>query len=260
MPPVYQIWWLECDYTHYKIWKPFGDYVNKHFDLLERGRVEDIYNYPLYDYETEGKWHCPIYITIKFFDIMIPEGLFQGIQWHMWLYYFPHFVDKIIRNIILIPNVDFDREWPTPYHYLLYTIVSVMCDWIEATKGIPIDQPNIVLSNTRIDHENGNIPKSTIIALGQIVYSIIKTRNIDLKFKTYICSSICYTIKRLNEDDKTKHFASLLIKAMVVGGYENRTKSKEHLIELMDCFKNMDHMLQYYTKDFEKAVSAEILK
>jgi hypothetical protein len=111
------------------IYKPFGDYGLRKLAGLRSEPAADRYNSPLGFYAERDKWACPLYAVIRFFDIMVLEALHQDIQWHMWLYYYPHFVKDILFNLAPHDSVELEREWPTPYHYLLYEIISNLCTW-----------------------------------------------------------------------------------------------------------------------------------
>jgi hypothetical protein len=151
------------------VWKPFGDFALEYLDEQFRRKDTDPYNMALGTYYEDGRWECPLRITIWFFEAMVLEALYQGITWHLWLYYFPPIVERILRN--LAPDhraVELWREWPTPYHCLLYSIFDTLGGWIEAAADLPPEQENIVLENELIDHENDNIPKSAIIALQRL--------------------------------------------------------------------------------------------
>ncbi|HET6840745.1 MAG TPA: hypothetical protein VFK06_03540 [Candidatus Angelobacter sp.] len=73
-----------------RAYKSIGDFMEFHLDELARDRENDPYNQAMMgDYRDSGAWNSPIYAGCRFFDIMVKEALFQGIKWHMWLYYMP---------------------------------------------------------------------------------------------------------------------------------------------------------------------------
>ncbi len=242
------------------IWKPFGDYAINHLDILARDSDNDNYNGPLGNYDGDNKWSCPVHTSIQFFKIMIPEALFQGVQWHMWLYYLPHITSKIIRNLSPKPNVDLDREWPTPYHCLLYEIVAALDDWISAVENVSINQSNIVLKNERIDHENGNIPKSAILAMGQVFYDVIETDSLDIKFKSYLLGIALRTMHKLTIVDKTRPFGNLLKRSIIKGGNQFGSNRKSFQIKLNDALQNIDIVTRFGFNEFEQDLKIELSK
>jgi hypothetical protein len=45
---------------------------------------------------------------------MVTAAEYQGIQWHMWLYYFPHFIEGLVKIYDTSDeNIDLSDEWPT---------------------------------------------------------------------------------------------------------------------------------------------------
>jgi len=169
------------------VWKPFGDYSLSCIDSQARNPDKNQYNQDMGDYYENGKWKCPLFITIRFFDIMVSEALYQNIQWHMWLYYFPIIVERIERNYSPQgPLVKEISEWPIKYSYLLYQVVSTLCSWVRALRDIPSSQDNVILKSQDTENENGNIPKSTILALCRCFRFILNSGNISTEFKNYL--------------------------------------------------------------------------
>jgi hypothetical protein len=144
-----------------------------HLDELARDHTNDPYNRAAEDFHDVGSWHSPIFIGTRLFDIMVKEALFQGMQWHMWLYYMPLIVKRIVRNYRLgDPLADETDEFPLQYSLLLYEIFSCLTDWVSAVENVPAGQPNVVLKSTAPEHENDNIPKSSILALANCAYYV----------------------------------------------------------------------------------------
>lgn len=200
------------------IYKPFGDSFLEYLDELHLSNKTDKYNQPILNYFEEDRWDCPLHTIIRFFEIMVIEALYQNIEWHMWLYYFPSFVTKILRNLDPDPTVDLSREWPTPYHYLLYELLSVLRNFVRAIEEIPVDQENIVLDNERVDHENDNIPKSAILAIGLIVKDIIMTDKLEDRFKSYLIKTVLRLLSELNTKEKLP-YRRVLEKSILSGGF-----------------------------------------
>lgn len=239
------------------IYKPFGDFGIYYLDSLVKDPSNDTYNDPLENYHEEDRWRCPLHATLRFFDIMIPEALFQRIEWHMNLYYFSHFADRIVRNLAPKSKVDLNRECPTPYHYLLYDIVSTLTHWVTAVKGVPPDQPNVVLDNDRVDYENGNIPKSAILALGQVLHSVMESNSLDTRFKAYLLGIALRSLRDLAIEAKTKPFSVVLQKSILQGGYACRSNNQSYRSELCIVFMSLDTFLRLELKEFEKELTEQ---
>jgi hypothetical protein len=201
------------------VWKPIGDEV-LHF-LEERSVFpeEDSYNYSINDFggtdpEIE---QSPVHLGIQFFDIMVTRALDQGVEWHMWLYYFPHFVKKIIQNYKPHSRVDLSREYPTRYSKFLYDIIDVYHGWIKAAKDlVPKKQSNVVLANTNAVHENNNIPKSSIIALGLSLEDILFAENLSERYKRYLMDIVFEFYFELRKDVITEEYGKVYF-AMLKG-------------------------------------------
>ncbi|MAF15291.1 MAG: hypothetical protein CMG93_04860 [Marinomonas sp.] len=224
-------------------YKPVGEFVIAHLDALYSRSAPDPYNEPMGDFHENGQWDSELLVGIRFFDIMITSALYQNIQWHMWLYYFPHFVDRILRN--LAPNeklVDPYAEWPTKYHYALYEITSCLCKWIEAVDRIPLEQDNVVLKSTLANHENGNIPKSSMLALGQIVKQILVSDVVADRFKKYITDMVYRRYFELRKVDATKPYAEALINCIRCGGFSMGQTSPDYTQYLLDAFDDFDRI------------------
>lgn len=227
----------------YGVYKPTGEFVVAHLDHLYSRSLPDPYNEPMGDFHEEGRWDSELLVGIRFFDIMITSALYQNIQWHMWLYYFPHFVERIIRN--LDPNdklVDPSDEWPTKYHYALYEITSCLCKWIAAVDHIPLDQENVVLETTSANHENGNIPKSSMLALGQIVKQILVSNAVSDRFKKYIADMVFRRYFELRKVAATRSYAEALMNSIQCGGFSMGKTSPEYAQYLLNAFEKFDRI------------------
>lgn len=224
-------------------WKGPGEFVIQKLDLLLRDKPNDPYNRTLDNYHDIGKYRCPIYVTIRFFDIMVLSALKQGITWHMWLYYFYFFTRGIVRNYKPFDELyDRNDEWPIKYSYLLYEIISCLRSWILAADGIPQNQENIILDTFEADHENNNIPKSSIICLGQCLGLIVKSPSIEDEFKYYILEIVFKIYLELQVSNNLKKYSEVLRKAMVhEGSYESRV-DREYVERLALAFKHFDRI------------------
>jgi len=117
----------------FRLYKPVGDFVERHLDELQRHPEQDFYNRMPGQFDDEERNRWPVYAAVRFFDIMITQALYQGIEWHMWLYYFPPFVERMLRNYQSDSGMfDPDAEFPLRYSKLLYEVFDVLRDWILA--------------------------------------------------------------------------------------------------------------------------------
>lgn len=198
------------------IYKPVGDFMLLSLDDLTYQPLNDPYNRASDDdFEKSGAWHTPLFAGVQFFDIMVKEALHQAMQWHMWLYYMPLVVERICRNYRLTdPLVDDQFDFPTRYAYILYRIFAVLRDWIRAVENYPQDQANVILKSTSTEHENGNIPKSSILALTQCLYFVLQSQYIEERTKRSLVDLVLSLYLDLLASGKFDDYAKVLIKAV----------------------------------------------
>ncbi len=253
----------DCENANkYGPYKPIGESVLTELNRLFQDRSADPYNRPMDDYRENSSWESKLFVGIRFFDIMVSSALYQNIQWHMWLYYYPHFVESIVRN--LNPDkslVDPYDEWPTRYHYLLYEMVSCLVKWIKAVEHLPADQDNIVMESSSVSHENGNIPKSSILALGQIVKIILDSDSISIRFNKYILDNIFPAYFELRRSENTEIYAEALMKSIRKGGMEMSDVPLEHSQRLLDIFDELDkvHYESRLCDDLRNSLNEDIV-
>lgn len=230
------------------VWKPVGEFVLTLLDEMEKASV-DKYNFRMDDYYEEGKWKCPIFTGIRFFDIMVKAALEQNIRWHMWLYYLDHFTKTICRNFNPDPRLsDESHEFPTKYSYLLYHIISTLVDWIRTVQDLPEDQANAKLESISLyKHENGNIVKCSIFCLGRCIKEIVITPEMPERFRRNRVDSAFRLFFDLRANPKTADYAKVLLEVLMYGGesepmrsLECETKYGYYLGFMISCLPNMD--------------------
>ena len=200
-----------------RVYKPVGDFILSHLNELARDPESDPYNQACGDFETIGAWHSPIFVGVRFFDIMVNEALFQGIFWHMWLYYMPPIVERIVRNYRVIDSpadADADAEFPIKYSSLLCQVFSCLCGWVTALEEVPPNQANVVLKSPRADHENGNIPKSSILALAECSYYVAVSKQIGRGLKRTLLNMVFGLYFELRSSGKFDGYATVLLTAI----------------------------------------------
>ncbi len=163
------------------VYRPIGDGV---IDMLneQQKKERDVYNEYQEGYVGERQtFDNSIFIGIRFFDIMLMESIYQKVDWHMWLYYYSYFVDKICKNYRIDEYSRQEAEFPNTYSYLLYEITSNLINWIELIEDDTAEVQQ-ELEHVDCSHENGNILKSSIICLMQCSHHILDTDAIPSQF------------------------------------------------------------------------------
>lgn len=226
------------------VWQPIGEQMIVELDCLHRSTDDDHYNGPLDDYHERGQWKCPLFVGIRFFDIMVSEAIDQNIQWHMWLYYFTHITDGICRNYRLDPQkVNPDAEFPTPYSFLLYEMISTLRNWILTVRELPAGQENAILGATSLNHENGNPIKSSILALGECLRTILITENVPPRLKRYLGSIVLNLYFDFVRCGSLAGYSEVLRNILVAGGlFERRDESSEYLGNIIHALISNDNV------------------
>jgi hypothetical protein len=219
------------------LYKPLGDYAIALLDQLARDR-NDPYCLAMNDFEEVGAFRSPLWAIIRFFDIMVSEALFQGIEWHMWLYYTPPIVERLARNYRLDDRlIDRDAEWPNRYSFLIYVAVTAMRGWIRCVESIDPTQPNVVLRSLRPDPENNNIPKSAILALCESVRLVLESEVISDRFKAYIVDIGFRLYFTLRSTESVSGYATVLKASIAQGGTYRRRDDKLYRAALIRAFE-----------------------
>lgn len=220
------------------VWYPLGEEVI--IELNERNILEnDDYNLDMGDFYDRGKYESRIYMTLLFFDIMVTKALQHNVYWHMWLSYFSRFTELMCRNISPNSNTyEPHAEWPTKYHYLLYEIIQYQCSWIRSIEDLPEDQENVVLESTNFIHENGNIPKSSIMSLVNTLYEIVTSDNLEGRFKDYMAQIVFRNYLELRRIENHSRYTNFFLSAILQGGWYERKNIVEYRGILLNCLQD----------------------
>lgn len=212
-----------------QIWRPIGEKMILVLSELRKRPEADDYNLPLEDYADTGRWESPLSMGILFFDLMVSEAIYKGIQWHMWLYYMTHVTDRICANFAPHASADPTREFPTKYSYVLYEISSVLRDWISIVDELPVDQPNSILRSTLPDNENGNPIKSSMIAFAQHVHSVLMCQRIPERFKSDLAEQAFNKYIDLLKLRRGPQYAEAFLNVLLLGGTYERKEDPTYL-------------------------------
>ncbi|GAA0195376.1 hypothetical protein QOZ96_000038 [Brevundimonas nasdae] len=207
-------------------------------------------------FQNEERWRDRTFVAIRYLDLMVGAAMRQGVHWHMWLFYTTH-LTKSLLELYVDPRKDeevFD-EWPTRNAYLLSSIFGALTDWIEAIDRLPADSPHLVLQSNRAVTQNGNIPKSAIIALGDCLRQVLLADAVSDRFKRNLSEIVFRCIAKLPRDGDKRGFRESLVASVLAGG---PMMQSDHLGELRGIFEREDHILRGRLKDFEEALDAAI--
>ena len=234
------------------VYKPIGDTTE---DILREqgGKDYDQYNGRQFsdsEYTGTHVFSDPLFVAIRFFDIMVREAFSQEMEWHMWLYYYESFTRLICDNYKLTEEADRTAEWPNDYSRLLYEMVRSMRDWLNLLEKMVLEDDGeltetsnsgdedykefIRLDNIDADRASGNLPKAAVICLMSCHKSIVLADEIPMQFKEYITEQIFTTGVELSqhEDDSLPDQYSQLILANLRENIEDRRTGAEYQSEL----------------------------
>ena len=222
-------------------WRPVGESFIERLDELAFDPEVDPYNRPMGSFDERDKWNDQLFASIRFFDIMVSKALLQDREWHMWLYYFPHFVERMVRNFCAdSPLVDKDSEWPTRYSYLLYEVISTLVAWLSMVQHLPVDQANVRLAGASGAQENGNIPKSAVFALSDCLRCILLADHLPSRFRGSIAGLAFSCLFELKLNGKTRCLSEVLVHRLCDRGYRTEERQSEFVHALAQYLSQQD--------------------
>lgn len=230
--------------TELGVYKAMGDSALAELDRLHFRAELDAYTLPLHDFRESARWRSPTFAALRMFDIMVLEGIRKRSIWHLWLFYLDSIAERMIRNYSPAdPRLDLSSEWPTPYHYLLYTTVSELSGWIRTVADYPELSPPLL--TRKVEHQNDNIPKSAILVLGSVVRAIVESPKFTADFKAYIVEIALRLVRDLRTRRRSRPYARVLLRSIVIGGLSGRYKdNSRYQGELKSAVRRTDTSLQ----------------
>lgn len=237
------------------VWKPIGEKIIFILSTNRDPKYIAFLNGPADSFRDQERWRDPTFVAIRFFDIMVAAAACQGIQWHMWLYYFPPILEELVKDYDATGgDVDLRDEWPTRGSYLIYAIFSALTGWIDIVDGeLPASSPHLTFQNLMATHENGNIPKTAALALGHCLQILIMSKNIGESFQVHIYNIIVGQIRQLQSEGVEGRMRQILINAVIGrGALGTETKYGAQLKKLL---QRIDHVHRGQLKDYIAALN-----
>lgn len=206
------------------------------------------------NWDDHGRWNDPLFVGIRFFDIMVRAAARDGVEWHMWLYYMTHMAESV-EKIYDEDEGDQDREFPTRAGVLLDDIVETVRDWISIANRVSEGSPHRIPQDDRVDAENGNIPKSAAIALGQCLSGLLLSERITDRVKSAFVRSAIGAIEDLPRDaGESGRLRRVTIASVITGG--GLRWEAEYRERLADFVAEVDRFRLAGLDDFTDALSA----
>jgi hypothetical protein len=182
-------------------WKGIGDNTQQILDELYRSPDPYSDRRKRFSLMNDGTlvFRDPLFVSVRFFDIMVTEAVYQNIDHHMWIGYFDGFTKKICRNYELGDHADPTAEFPNDYSYILNEMVEVLTKII----GFAIsdsDSVRTAASRPDINHES-DIIKTCIRNLFICHSHILTADEIPAQFKQYLSNDVFDVYFELAECD-----------------------------------------------------------
>lgn len=234
--------------------KAIGEAVCRRLD--EDNKLIEKLSKPLGSYYDAGRFRCPINSGITLFEIMVHEGIHQGLQDHMWLHYFGHFAEKILKQMTMLPDEENYQEWPTPFHFLLYRLVSIATDWIEqCTRIKDFEIPKATRGADGFDRHY--ISKEATKLLGSMLGCIIPNKKISERFKTSLLEVVIRCHINIQREANLADVSLLFITAVILGA--NMPTKTSYRVALKREFQKIDHVIRSDASAFEQAIDASLV-
>ncbi len=210
------------------------------------------YNEPLGRYDDVGKYKCPVYCSLQFFQIMIHEANHQQLKDDLWLFYFTHFTDKILARLRAPQPNDESHEFPTPFHYLIYQITTITMHWI--------DDAQYIAAGKEDDRQHLFIPLRATKAMGRILSSVIVSARLNESFKVYILEIVRRGINQAGQSPALGFIQSQLISEIINAKDYYSPAVPDYLKELAHIHSKMDHVIRLETEEFEQRLQEKMCK
>jgi len=224
-----------------EVWKPVGDWVIRKLDELSFVPEEDTYNSAVCDFYGHGKWYCPVFIAVRFFDIMVSAAMYEGIEYHMWLFYFREFARRIARNWDPheVTAIDYS-EWDTRYEYLLRELTDTLGNWVLAAEDFDDKHPHAKPRTTSLRPEADNIPKSALLALGGCLRPVLLSGRVSESVKRSLMHGVFHDYFQLRKSDRLSDYAHVLRSVLRTGGGISSSRHDEFCNEAIRHLATFD--------------------
>lgn len=203
------------------VYSPIGDSVIRELDKHRSDPESDPGNsrVPHKFQELERKT-SPLFIGLKFFDVMITRSLEQGIQWHMWLYYLPIFLEKALRQYRPLPQSPSPWESDkTIYDEFIEEIFWMLEAWVSSVTRLDLSREGVRLQSTSADHENDNLVKSSMLALGLCIRHLWNSQNVTQAKKDDLATGTLRKVLELRRSPELKQYSAALLNSVLAGGF-----------------------------------------
>jgi len=196
-------------------------------------------NGQLLTFQGVGKYRDPVYAGIRFFRIMVLEGLHQRVADHLWLHYMPHFASVLLDRAREVRPDDENHEFPTPLAYLLYEVVDTTAVWLRDAEALT--KPGDGLHPNQLEGNHVHISFEAAEAIGRVIQSILLSPRVPNRLKDEL---LCVALTTLRDLEQHAHLAPLasVMRERLIKPYDFRAGA-DYLYALKERFDKQDHVL-----------------
>jgi len=231
------------------VYRSVGEAVLARIDVDEA--LEKKLNGRLLTFQDVGKHHDPVYAGIRFFRIMVLEGLHQRVADHLWLHYMPHFASHLVDRAREVRPEDEYHEFPTPLAYLLYEVVNATSVWVKDAKALT--KPGDVILPDQLEGNHIYISFEAAEAIGRVIHPILISPRVPRRLKNNLLE---VALNTLRDVEQLAHLAPLAraMRTHLIEPYGFRAQ-KCYLDVLKQCFDEQDHVLRAYLERFSQELN-----
>ncbi|MGK2909866.1 hypothetical protein [Sphingobium sp. KCTC 72723] len=205
-------------------------------------------------WDDEGRWRDPVFVGLRFFDIMVQAAACQNVPWHMWLFYTHHVVERLEEIYEDEAGSEVFGEYPTRAARLLYIAMDNLADWIALAAVVDPQGHHHTPKLATLVHENDNIPKSAALAVGICMRKVVLSDRLGEPFKSTLLE---VAIRPLRDSRMRKGhdiLRAVLVKSIVEGGI--LSGGPDYLARLRHLYAEIDKPWHNDVEDFREALEA----
>ncbi|WP_321850544.1 hypothetical protein [Burkholderia diffusa] len=234
------------------VYRSVGEAVLARIDADEV--LEKKLNGRLLTFQDVGKHHDPVYAGIRFFRIMVLEGLHQRVADHLWLHYMPYFASRLVDRAREVRPDDENHEFPTPLAYLLYEVVDATAVWVKDAETLTM--PGAVLDPDQLEGDHVHIAFEAAEAIGRVIQAILMSPRVSCRLKDELLGVALATLRDLEQRAHLTPLATVM-RAHLIEPYGFR-RQNDYLYILKQCFDEQDHVLRAHLQRFSEDLDAAL--
>jgi hypothetical protein len=129
----------------------------------------------------------------------------------------------------------------------------VLGGWIHAVIDLPPGAHHLAIDTARAAPQGDNIPKSAILALGDVVADVLVAPNLGQGFKHHLAEMAFRLVRDMPEIGDQSVARRALVQSLVHGGQHHR---RDHLVALRQALAEEDPEVRMRLDDLAEAIVA----